>query len=454
MRGPHAHKTVLCHGTFDLLHLGHIRHLQEARAQGDRLVVSVTPDRHVNKGMDRPHFTAEQRVEALKSLLWVDDAFVADGPTAVGSIEAIRPAVYVKGCDYADANDTALQAEIAAAKKHGGRFYTTVAEKVSSSRLLNAQRFPSETYDYLQSARQRNFLDKIETAFAAADRLQILFVGETIIDEYRYVSALGKPSKEFMLATVEERRERFKGGIEAAAKHCEWPHASVAWNGNVPIIKTRFVDADFTRKLFEVYSRAQQPMTQTERDVFRAELADRVGYADVVVVMDFGHGLLGERERTILMAAKFLAVNAQTNAGNAGFNRVTKYSSAELVCIDEPEARLAAGLQNGSADECAAELFAQIACDAVIVTRGRNGAFAKGAGEAALVPPFGYRAVDTIGAGDAFLAAAAPLFAAGLEPEACAFVGNVAGAIKTTVVGHRSHVTRSELMQNIKALLA
>ena len=62
-------RVVLAHGCFDLLHLGHIRHLQEAKAQGDYLVVSVTADTHVRKGVGRPVFTAIQRAEALEALL-------------------------------------------------------------------------------------------------------------------------------------------------------------------------------------------------------------------------------------------------------------------------------------------------------------------------------------------------------------------------------------------------
>src|SRR5262245_7136079 len=94
--------TVLAHGVFDVLHLGHIRHLQEARKLGDRLVVSVTPDEHVNKGIGRPVFTAAERVEALKALDCVDDAFVNDSANATTAIAAVKPTTYVKGIDYQD----------------------------------------------------------------------------------------------------------------------------------------------------------------------------------------------------------------------------------------------------------------------------------------------------------------------------------------------------------------
>src|SRR6202021_4176289 len=149
--------TVLSHGCFDLLHIGHIRHLQEARALGDRLVVSVTPDEHVAKGMNRPHFTAQERVEALRALDCVDDAFIAEGETAADSITAVAPAIYVKGVDYANSSDNALQAECALLESLGGKLHITQAAKISASRLLNASRLPENVVAYLETAKARCF---------------------------------------------------------------------------------------------------------------------------------------------------------------------------------------------------------------------------------------------------------------------------------------------------------
>ena len=65
-------RIVQAHGCFDLLHLGHIRHLQAAKAAGDYLIVTVTPDEFVSKGPGRPVFPLEQRMEALRALACVD----------------------------------------------------------------------------------------------------------------------------------------------------------------------------------------------------------------------------------------------------------------------------------------------------------------------------------------------------------------------------------------------
>ena len=91
---------VQAHGTFDLLHLGHVRHLEAARKLGDVLVVTVTADRFVNKGPGRPVFNAELRAEMLATLEYVDWVAINDAADAVSAIERIRPTIYVKGQDY------------------------------------------------------------------------------------------------------------------------------------------------------------------------------------------------------------------------------------------------------------------------------------------------------------------------------------------------------------------
>lgn len=438
--------TVLAHGCFDILHLGHIRHLEEARRLGDRLVVSVTSDRHVNKGFGRPHFSAEQRREALLMLACVDEVIISDAATAVDVIRKIRPTVYVKGVDYAGSDDPNLAAECETVKAVGGRFHVTTTEKWSSTQLLRSIKLSDAALAYLERIDRRRFLDEILAAFDRADDKNIAFVGETIIDEYCYVRPLAKPSKEFVLATVADSVETFDGGIIAASRHGDWKNVSIITGTS--ITKTRFVDADFSRKLFEVYSATKIEPPGADVELLLSEVA----LADVVVALDFGHGFFGEVERDILQKAKFLALTAQTNAGNNGFNLVTNHRRADYVCVDEPEARLAVGDRNGPVDGVAAELARRMGASTATVTRGRRGSIAFDGGVAA-VPAFVESGFDTMGAGDAFIAIAAPLVAAGLPVEMASFAGNVAGGLKTTILGHRWHVGRDDVVKNIEWLL-
>jgi rfaE bifunctional protein nucleotidyltransferase chain/domain len=444
-----SQRTVLAHGCFDLLHLGHIRHLQEARALGDRLVVSITADKHVSKGPGRPQFSAEQRREALLALACVDDVVISESGTAAEIISQVRPSVYVKGGDYVGSNDPGLLSEIAAIEGVGGRFYVTTSEKWSSTKLLRNVRLPESTLEYLETARRRKFLDSILGAFQMADKLKIAFIGETIIDEYRYVKPLAKPSKEFILATVAVTEERFEGGVIAAAKHGDWPLTNIVTSDET-ITKTRFVDADFSRKLFEVYSARE---ISTRVDLSRLDSA--VEASDLVIVLDFGHGLIRDAAVRHLATAKFLAVTAQSNAGNWGFNSVKKYTRANYVCVDEPEARVAIGDQDGALLGIMTKLAQHTKAKTVTVTRGRYGSttHTPSLGPPKEVPAFVDSGFDTMGAGDAFLAVAAPLLAAGLDAEMAAFTGNVAGGLKTAILGHRQHVGRNDIIKNLEWLL-
>ena len=94
-------RLVHCHGVFDLVHPGHIRHLEEAKRQGDVLAVTVTPDEYVNKGPGRPVFNQRLRSESVAALQCVDYVAINEWPTAVETVRLLRPDVYVKGPDYA-----------------------------------------------------------------------------------------------------------------------------------------------------------------------------------------------------------------------------------------------------------------------------------------------------------------------------------------------------------------
>ena len=96
-------KVVLCNGCFDILHIGHIQHLREAREMGDKLVLALTADDGVRrKGPDRPFNTWSDRALVLMELRCVDSVIWSD--SAVQSIRDVKPAYFVKGIDYMDGN--------------------------------------------------------------------------------------------------------------------------------------------------------------------------------------------------------------------------------------------------------------------------------------------------------------------------------------------------------------
>ena len=268
---------------------------------------------------------------------------------------------------------------------------------------------------------------------------RVLFVGDMIMDEYVYVRVIGKAVKENALSAVRTRTEKFRGGVAAAAAHAQNFCLKVdVWHGSKTMYNSRMVDDVYLRKLFvthELYETHSNPPT-----------FDVPSY-DLVVVCDFGHGTMTkELIERLTREARFLAVNAQTNATNYGFNVVTKYPRADFVVIDELEARLAARDRDSPIED----VILKLGFPKIIITRGIHGAIGfDGAFErqAAMTT----QVTDSIGAGDAFLAVTAPFSAAGLSMKEMVRIGNAAGAIKCGIIGHRSSVTKEALIEFIRA---
>jgi cytidyltransferase-like protein len=93
-------RTVLAPGVYDFLHIGHLRHLEAAKQLGDRLVVSVTPDKFVDKGPGRPIFRESERLACLQALRFVDDVILEREKHGVDVIELVHPDLYVCGEEY------------------------------------------------------------------------------------------------------------------------------------------------------------------------------------------------------------------------------------------------------------------------------------------------------------------------------------------------------------------
>jgi sugar/nucleoside kinase (ribokinase family) len=220
--------------------------------------------------------------------------------------------------------------------------------------------------------------------------------------------------------------------------------------------KRRFIDADYLRKLFEVYFMDDAPLTGAPEAQLIAAIAKQAPGCDVVVVADFGHGMITSRVRDeLIRRSRFLAVNTQTNSANLGFNLITKYSRADYICIDAPEARLATSEPHLELELIASEkLPAAVNCSRLILTHGRHGCvtYDRKVG-VRRIPAFTGRAIDTMGAGDAFLSVTAPMVATGGDMEMIGFIGNAVGAMKVGIVGHRQSIEKIPLIKYLATLL-
>lgn len=280
-----------------------------------------------------------------------------------------------------------------------------------------------------------------ESELALIDSIRdysVLFVGDTIIDEYHYVKPMGKSPKENIIPVQHMESETFDGGTHAAANHLRTFCRKVnVCTGGYPVRKVRMVDKTYLRKLSEIHYLCG----------FREP--DALQEADITVVTDFGHGFVNQQMIASLMTRQFLAVAAQTNSSNVGFNLITKYPRADYIVIDEPEARLAAADRDSPIKKIMEKLAAG-RCRKFVVTHGRFGSYGYDDGEFYHCDAFTDRIVDTMGAGDAFFAVTAPMAKTGHMRDLLR-IGNSAGALKTQIVGHRKSVTKDALIEYLKA---
>ena len=159
-------KIVHCHGVFDLMHPGHVRHFQAAKALGDIFVVTITPDKYVNKGPGRPVFTEELRAESVAALECVDYVAINLWTKAVETIGVLRPHIYVKGIDYSGANKDetrGIYLEREAVEKFGGKIHFTDEITFSSSSLINEyfEVYPEPAKIFLKDFRKRHSADEV-----------------------------------------------------------------------------------------------------------------------------------------------------------------------------------------------------------------------------------------------------------------------------------------------------
>ncbi len=481
-----ARRVVHCHGVFDLLHIGHIRYLQKARQLGDLLIVTLTPDAFVNKGPHRPAFTEALRAQALAALDCVDYVAVNQWPTAVEAIALLKPAIYAKGAEFRDQKTPELLREEQAAREAGSRVEFVEEITSSSSQLINSYLgiFPDEVEAYLAQFKRSYALGDVLASVKQAAKLNVLVVGEAIIDEHYACAMLGSSMKAPIIAARYQSHERYAGGALAVANHLaafcgsvsmvamlgsenseeDWIRAHIApsvqptffqKNNSPTIVKRRYRESYFSAPLFEVNYLSQQPLSAEDERTLCDLLEPGIGNYDAVVVADYGHTMLSDEVRRLICdKARFVAVNPQVNAANVGYQTVSKYPCADYVVLAQQELELECRDRSATLQQMVKTLCAEVDVGTVSVTLGKRGCLcyncASGYCEA---PALATRVVDRTGAGDAFYAVTALGAVLDWPLDLLAFLGNVAGAEAVSVVGNSRSLEPLPFARHIESLL-
>jgi len=483
-------KTIaLCHGTFDLLHIGHIRHIARAKKIADAVIVTLTADAYVSKGPGRPVFNEQLRAEQIAALADVDLVAINFAVTAINVIELLKPDFYVKGSDYKNPDDDVtgnISLEEQATTNIGGSIVFTEELTFSSSKLLNENFdvLPPQTRSFLNEFKKKYRFEEICEAVKAVSDVRVLVFGDAIIDEYNYAKALGHSGKYNVLSAQHLSAEKFAGGALAVAKHIASisPNVTIATGigsyesdegfirdklgesigkqlfhfSDAPTIKKkRFLDDDGNR-FFEIYHYKSDPICERFESEVCEWLEANVKDFDLVVIPDFGNGLITPRMIDICCKeARKLAVNTQVNSGNRGFHQISKYSRSDFICLNEAELRLAAKDNVSGLEPIAKKVAVQQAASFLAVTRGTKGVLVYESVRDGFfsIPALSSKVIDRVGAGDAFLAYVSVLLAAKCDGAVAGFVGSAAAALGVQIVCNREAVELPALLPYLNTLL-
>jgi rfaE bifunctional protein nucleotidyltransferase chain/domain len=480
---------ALCHGVFDLLHPGHLRHLSKAKELADILVVSITADLFVNKGPGRPAFNEKLRAESLSNLVSVDFVVITPNPTAVEVLKRIKPNYYVKGKDYSNEKTDKtgnITRERQMVESLGGNLVNTDEIVFSSSSLINQffSNHSPEVISWLKDFRSKFTLEEVLQWVDRISQLKVAIVGETILDRYTYCEALGKSSKDPVLCFNKENSVTYAGGVLAIACHCNGLGVETSIittfnqqdeSGHVierlmpnqiqinaidafpspTIIKERIVDSRTSSRVLEIYQMNDKPLEPIKDELFVNLINEKLNNVDLIIVADYGHGLISEEAiKAICDSDKFVAVNTQVNAGNRGLNSISRYPRANFITLNGNEARMELRRKHIQIETFVNNLRKNMGALSILISKGNEGIdIYKDLESPISSPALAPFVKDRVGAGDAVLSITSLLVFVKAPPEIVAFIGNIVGAWSTSFIGNEKNLDIGVLERQISSIL-
>lgn len=483
---PRKKKAIMCHGVFDVVHPGHLRHLLYAKSKADILIASITADRHITKGEYRPHVPQDLRAANLAAFEIVDYVVIDPNATPIENLKVIEPDYFAKGYEYGakDINPRTKE-EVETLEKFGGEVIFTPGDIVySSSRLIDLAP-PEIKYDKLLTLMERENVtfDGMRETLGAMAGKRVHVVGDTIVDSLTRCAMIGGQTKTPTMSVLYEGREDFVGGAGIVAEHLRAAGAEVIFStvlGNddrkdfvLDVLKEHGVTVrsviDGTRPttqknaiVVENY-RLLKIDTLDNRSIADGVLSSLVDSiktvpADAIVFSDFRHGIFNRRTIPMLIDAvpnnMFRVADSQVASR---WGNITEFRGFDLITPNEREARFALADQDSGIRPLASRLYDTAACKTLILKLGDRGVLTcKNLDHEALdsffsVDSFVDQVVDAVGAGDALLAyATLAMMVSGSAAEAT-ILGSMAAACECEFDGNKP-VSPEDVREKVDAV--
>lgn len=461
---PRDNRVILCHGCFDIVHPGHIRHLVYAKSKADILVASLTCDRHITKGIYRPHVPENIRAESIAALSMVDYVIIDDHATPIELIKELKPDYFCKGFEYS-AGNPAAKTEAETVESYGGEIIFTPGDIVySSTKLLNSHLPKLHIEKLINLMKQFNItFGGLRDSISRFSKYTAHVIGDTIIDTYTRTNLIGSNAKTPTFSVLYDGHEDYIGGAAIVAQHLRAAGADVTLS---TVLGDDALGEYTSQKLHELKIKgkgiidAKRPTTQ--KNVIIAgdyrllkidvvdnapltakalnQLKDEIASTptDCVIFSDFRHGIFNKSTIPVLMKA--VPDNAWVVADSQVASRwgnITEFKGCHLITPNEKEARFALADQDSNIGTLISHVKAQAQCKDVIMKLGSRGVMFLENDLPYSLDSFTDNVRDAVGAGDAFLAyATLTMLATNSLPMAC-ILGSIAAACECEIDGNK-----------------
>lgn len=475
-----GHKVALCHGVFDVIHPGHIRHLMYAKEQADILIASITTDKFIQKGEDRPYIPEELRAINIAALEMVDFVIIDDNPTAKKNILELKPDYFCKGFEYKDSINPKTKEEENAVESYGGKCIYSPGNVIYSSTKLLAMHKPKITIDKLitiMKSENITFDDLIDVLHKFKD-IKVHVIGDTIIDKYSYCSILGQTTKTPTHNIKLESSKMFIGGAAIVAKHLQSFGAHVEFTtvigndnlknfvlDNLHGIKLNLLSDNRPTTLkerFWVDEYKLLEVTTVDNRIISDKILDELwsvvikSNADIFIFSDFRHGIF--TKSTISYLSNLIPKNKIKVADSQVSSRwgnILDFKNFDIIFPNEGEARFALSDQDTGISKLGLKLYDKSGAKYIVLKLGKSGTLTyRSIGHPKdffTLDSFVSNLIDANGAGDAMLSLTSLSYKASGNIVISSILGSLAAAIECEKEGNET-ITINEIEDKIKEL--
>lgn len=455
---------VFVSGNFNILHPGHLRLLKFAKKCGDMLIVGVNPD-----SADGITVRGELRLEALESVSLIDHSFLLEEPVEE-VLMSLRPQVVVKGPEFADQ----FNREQSAIDSYGGRLLFCSGEvRLSGPDLFQKEYLKNNKLKFEKPASYINrhrscSLDLIAHVSRFKD-LNVVVLGDLIIDHYIDCQALGMSQEDPTLVVTPVGEKHFLGGSAIVAAHARQLGAKVKYfsvvgddlgaklarefledyhvNHNLITDKNR---PTTTKKRYRAAGKTllrlnemhEHDLEETFYNDFLREIETTLIDADLIIFSDFNYGALPQKlvELVVNYASRGNAILAADSQSSSQIGNILRFKGMDLITPTERELRIALHDRTSGLVAAVEEARKIARAKNIVVTLNSDGVLVNGEMEGRLLtdvlPALNQTPNDTAGAGDSFLVCCSMALAVGLDIWASSYLGSIGAACQVASVGN------------------